>query len=88
MTETAYSIAQARERLDALAREVGATGIRVALTGDDGRAVAALVSPADVLELEELRALAAYRDRQALGEQAGVPHEEAVRRVFGGGGAA
>ncbi|SEQ95873.1 hypothetical protein SAMN05216481_12264, partial [Streptomyces radiopugnans] len=45
--------------------------------------VAMLVSPADALELQELRALAAYRARQARGEDTGVPHEEAYRRVFG-----
>ncbi|GAA2247360.1 hypothetical protein GCM10010232_38230 [Streptomyces amakusaensis] len=37
----------------------------------------------DTLELQELRALAAYRTRQACGEEAGVPHDEAYRRVFG-----
>jgi ribonuclease D len=35
------------------------------------------------LELEEMRALAAYRERQARGEDAGVPQDEAFRRVFG-----
>jgi hypothetical protein len=42
-----------------------------------------LVSPADALELEEMRALAAYRERQARGESEGVPQDEAFRRVFG-----
>ncbi|MFF3159052.1 hypothetical protein [Streptomyces sp. NPDC057910] len=37
----------------------------------------------DALELQELRALAAYRTRQASGEDVGVPHAEAYRRVFG-----
>ncbi|MFE0043694.1 hypothetical protein [Streptomyces albireticuli] len=37
----------------------------------------------DALELQELRALAAYRTRQASGEDAGVPHNEAYRRMFG-----
>ncbi|MEU9397052.1 hypothetical protein AB0D86_44575 [Streptomyces sp. NPDC048324] len=37
----------------------------------------------DALHLQELRALAAYRTRQARGEEAGVPHDEACRRVFG-----
>ncbi|MFI6530618.1 hypothetical protein [Streptomyces uncialis] len=46
--------------------------------------VAILVSPADALELQELRALATYRERQARGENVGVPHDEAYRRVFGG----
>ncbi len=34
------------------------------------------------IELEERQALAAYRHRQARGVPAGVPHEEAFRRVF------
>jgi len=41
-------------------------------------------SPADALELQELRALAAYRARQDRGEDAGIPHDEAYRCVFGG----
>jgi anti-sigma regulatory factor (Ser/Thr protein kinase) len=40
---------------------------------------------ADALELQELRALAACRAHQARGENAGVPHDEAYRRVFGDG---
>lgn len=82
MTETRYSIVEARARLGAIAREVSATREPVAIT-DHGNPIAVLVSPADVLELEELRALAAYRERQARGESAGVPHDEALRRVFG-----
>jgi hypothetical protein len=35
------------------------------------------------VELAEARALAAYRERQARGESAGVPQDEAFRRVFG-----
>jgi hypothetical protein len=31
-----------------------------------------------------MRALTAYRARQARGEMAGVPHDDAYRRVFGG----
>lgn len=83
MTETTYSIVEARARLGAIAREVSATREPVAIT-DHGQTVAILVSPADALELQELRALAAYRARQARGENAGVSHDEAYRRVFGG----
>lgn len=83
MTEAAYSIVEARACLGAIARVVGATGEPVAIT-DHGQTIAMLVSPADVLELQEMRALAAYRARQARGESAGVPHEEAYRSVFGG----
>ncbi|MFE9360360.1 type II toxin-antitoxin system Phd/YefM family antitoxin [Streptomyces sp. NPDC001761] len=83
MTETTYSIVEARARLGAIAREVSATREPVAIT-DHGQTVAILVSPADALELQELRALAAYRARQARGEDAGVSHGEAYRRVFGG----
>ncbi|MEV6104122.1 type II toxin-antitoxin system Phd/YefM family antitoxin [Streptomyces sp. NPDC051940] len=83
MTETTYSIVEARARLGAIARMVGATREPVAIT-DHGQTIAILVSPADVLELEELRALAAYRAHQERGESAGIPHTEAHRRVFGG----
>jgi len=41
------------------------------------------ISAADTLTLQEQRALAAYRARQARGEAAGVPHAEAFRRLFG-----
>ncbi|MCX5233187.1 type II toxin-antitoxin system Phd/YefM family antitoxin [Streptomyces sp. NBC_00233] len=83
MTETAYSIVEARARLGAIAREVSATREPVAIT-DHGQTVAVLISPADALELQELRALASYRGRQARREDAGIPHAEAYRRVFGG----
>lgn len=82
MTETSYSIVQARARLGAIAREVSATCEPVAIT-DHGHTIAVLVSPADALELEEMRALAAYRDRQARGESAGIGQDEAYRRVSG-----
>ncbi|MFE8943608.1 type II toxin-antitoxin system Phd/YefM family antitoxin [Streptomyces sp. NPDC007856] len=84
MTELTYSIVEARARLGAIARTVSATREPVAIT-DHGQTVAILMSPADALELEELRALAAYRARQARAEDAGVPHDEAYRRVFGEG---
>ncbi|MEU5433251.1 type II toxin-antitoxin system Phd/YefM family antitoxin [Streptomyces sp. NPDC020719] len=83
MTETTYSLAEARTRLGAIAREVSTTGEPVAIT-DHGHTIAMLVSPADALELQEARALAAYWERQGRGESAGVPHGEAFRRVFGG----
>ncbi|EST27524.1 hypothetical protein N566_23325 [Streptomycetaceae bacterium MP113-05] len=82
MTDTSYSIVEARARLGAIAREVSASREPVAIT-DHGHTVAILVSPADALELQEMRALAAYRERQARGEEAGVPHGEAFRQVFG-----
>ncbi|MBP0459734.1 type II toxin-antitoxin system Phd/YefM family antitoxin [Streptomyces montanisoli] len=82
MRETTYSIAEAGARLGAIAHEVNATGQPAAIT-DDGRTIAVLVSPTDALELREMRALGAYRARQARGESAGVPHDEACRRVFG-----
>ncbi|WP_344291915.1 hypothetical protein [Streptomyces synnematoformans] len=40
--------------------------------------------PLTALELQELRALAAYRARRARGGDVGVSHDEAYRRVFGG----
>jgi PHD/YefM family antitoxin component YafN of YafNO toxin-antitoxin module len=83
MTETTYSIVEARARLGAIAREVSATREPAAIT-DHGQTIAILVSPADALELQEMRALTAYRSRQALGDDVGVPHDEAHRRVFGG----
>ncbi|MER6641174.1 type II toxin-antitoxin system Phd/YefM family antitoxin [Streptomyces microflavus] len=83
MTQTTYSIVEARARLGAIAREVSATREPAAIT-DHGQTVAILVSPADALELQELRALAAYRERQTRGESVGVAHDEAFRRIFGG----
>ncbi|MGI5450614.1 type II toxin-antitoxin system prevent-host-death family antitoxin [Streptomyces sp. CA-243310] len=77
-----YSIVEARARLGAIAREVSATREPVAIT-DHGHTIAMLISPADALELQELRALAAYRARQERGENAGIPHDEAYRRLFG-----
>lgn len=73
----------ARDRLGPIAREVSATREPVAIT-DHGQTVAVLVSPADDLELQEHRALAAYHACQARGESAGISHDEAYRRVFGG----
>lgn len=83
MTEITYSIVEARAKLGAIAREVSATRKPVAIT-DHGHTIAILMSPADALELEERRALADYRERQARGESLGIPHDEAFRRVFGG----
>ncbi|GAB2917094.1 type II toxin-antitoxin system prevent-host-death family antitoxin [Streptomyces mayteni] len=62
--------------------EASATREPVAST-DHGQTIAIVVGPADALELEELRALAAYRERQASGDESGVPHDEAFRYVFG-----
>ncbi|MER5883678.1 type II toxin-antitoxin system Phd/YefM family antitoxin [Streptomyces sp. NPDC001941] len=86
MTPRTYSLAEARARLGAIAREVSARREPAAIT-DHGHTIAVLVSPADALELQELRALAAYRDRRARGEDAGIPHAAALRRVFGEDGA-
>ncbi|MEV4993801.1 type II toxin-antitoxin system Phd/YefM family antitoxin [Streptomyces niveus] len=83
MSEITYSIVEARAKLGAIAREVSATREPVAIT-DHGHTIAILISPADALELEEMRALAEYRERQARGESLGIPHDEAFRRVFGG----
>ncbi|MFD6328118.1 type II toxin-antitoxin system Phd/YefM family antitoxin [Streptomyces niveus] len=83
MSEITYSIVEARAKLGAIAREVSATRQPVAIT-DHGHTIAILISPADALELEEMRALAEYRERQARGESLGIPHDEAFRRVFGG----
>ncbi|WP_030898675.1 type II toxin-antitoxin system Phd/YefM family antitoxin [Streptomyces sp. NRRL F-5126] len=82
MTQTTYSIVEARARLGAIAREVSATREPAAIT-DHGQTVAILVSPADALELQEMRALAGYRARQSRGENVGIPHAEAFRRIFG-----
>ncbi|MGR8012198.1 type II toxin-antitoxin system Phd/YefM family antitoxin [Streptomyces hypolithicus] len=49
MTESTYSIVEARARLGAIAREVSATREPAAIT-DHGQTIAILVSPADALE--------------------------------------
>jgi hypothetical protein len=43
---------------------------------------ALLREPVDALARQETRALTAYRELQARGEDAGVPHGEAYDRVF------
>lgn len=83
MTQSTYSIVEARARLGAIARQVSTTREPAAIT-DHGQTIAVLVSPADALELQEMHALAAYRARRARGESAGIPHEEAFRHIFGG----
>ncbi|GHE09017.1 type II toxin-antitoxin system prevent-host-death family antitoxin [Streptomyces alanosinicus] len=85
MTETTCSIMQACACLGAIAREGSAIREPVAST-DHGRTVAILVSPADSLGLQGLRALAAHRNRRARSEDAGVSHDETYRHVFGGTG--
>jgi prevent-host-death family protein len=82
VVQTTYSIVEARAQLGAIAREVCATREPAAIT-DHGKTIAVLVSPADALELHEMRALAAYRTRQLRGESAGVSQDEAFRRAFG-----
>ncbi|WP_129843034.1 hypothetical protein [Streptomyces sp. RFCAC02] len=55
-------------------------------TCSSGETPAVPDGPADALELQELRALAAHRARRSRGEDIGIPHEEAFRRVFGAHG--
>lgn len=83
MADIIYSIAQASARLDAIARKVKTTGERVALADDQGEVLAWLVSPADALELQEMRALAAYCARRARGQNDSIPHDEANLPLFG-----
>lgn len=78
-----YVIVEARARLGSIAHRVSATREPAAIT-DHGQTIAILVSPADALELQELRALTAFRARQKRGESAGVPHDEAYRHISGG----
>ncbi|WP_244502577.1 type II toxin-antitoxin system prevent-host-death family antitoxin [Streptomyces oceani] len=54
-----------------------------AVIADHGNIIAMPVSPADAAELDEMRALAAYRERRARGESAAVSREEAFRRILG-----
>ena len=78
-----YPIAAARNKLGALARQVSAEQKHVALTGR-GQAVAILISPAELEELEHHRVTAEYLARKERGETGpGIAHEAARRRIFG-----
>ncbi|MGW4030658.1 type II toxin-antitoxin system Phd/YefM family antitoxin [Streptomyces sp. NPDC004838] len=78
-----YPITEARNKLGALARQVGAEQKRVALT-DRGQIMAVLISPAELEELEYHRVNAEYLARKERGETGpGIPHEEARRRILG-----
>lgn len=78
-----YAITEARNKLGALARQVSAEQKRIALT-DRGQAMAVLISPAELEELEYHRVAAEYLARKVRGETgSGIDHEEARRRIFG-----
>ncbi|MGW4204422.1 type II toxin-antitoxin system Phd/YefM family antitoxin [Streptomyces sp. NPDC004726] len=78
-----YPITEARNKLGALARQVGAEQKHVALT-DRGQIMAVLISPAELEELEYHRVNAEYLARKERGETGpGIPHEEARRRILG-----
>lgn len=83
MTNTPSPTTDARSRPTSVARGFGAGDEPVAIT-DHPQPNARPVSPADAPTSEELRALQAYRARQARGKDDGIPHAEAYRRVFGG----
>lgn len=82
MTDT-LPITEARAKLGALARRTAITRERVCIT-DHGETVAVLISPAELLELEEQAAAAAYLRRKQSGTlEPGIPQARAREMLFG-----
>jgi prevent-host-death family protein len=71
---------EARARLGALVRRASHARERITIT-DHGQPAAVLINPQELADLEDALALARYRERQATGQPAGVPHDEVRARL-------
>lgn len=71
---------EARARLGALVRRASHARERITIT-DHGQPAAVLINPQELADLEDSLALARYRERQATGQAAGVPHDEVRVRL-------
>jgi prevent-host-death family protein len=71
---------EARARLGALVRRASHARERITIT-DHGQPAAVLINPQELADLEDALALARYRERQATGQTAGVPHDEVRARL-------
>ena len=74
------SITDARSRFGSLVRRAAHTRRRVIIT-DHGQAAAAIISAAELEDLEDRLAIAQYEIEKANGTLRTVPHEEARRRL-------
>ena len=74
-------ITEARARFGSLVRRASHARERITIT-DHGEPAAVLINAQELAELEDARALARYRARQASGEATAVLHED-VRRQLG-----
>ncbi|GAA5008453.1 type II toxin-antitoxin system prevent-host-death family antitoxin [Actinopolymorpha pittospori] len=74
------TITDARSRFGSLVRRAAHTRQRVIIT-DHGQAAAAIISAAELEDLEDRLAIAQYEIEKANGTLRTVPHEEAKRRL-------
>ncbi|HEY3871095.1 MAG TPA: type II toxin-antitoxin system Phd/YefM family antitoxin [Actinocrinis sp.] len=82
MTDT-LPITEARAKLGALARRTAITRDRVCIT-DHGETLAVLISPAELLDLEERAATATYLLRKQSGTlEPCIPQARAHEMLFG-----
>ncbi|MCF3104699.1 type II toxin-antitoxin system Phd/YefM family antitoxin [Streptomyces roseoverticillatus] len=80
MSET-LPITEARAHFGSLVRRASHARERITIT-DHGQPAAVLINPQELADIEDALALAQYRERQAAGTTAGIPHEE-VRALLG-----
>jgi len=71
---------EARARLGALVRRASHARERITIT-DHGQPAAVLINPQELADLEDALALAQYRERQATGQTASVPHDQVRARL-------
>ncbi|MGW4028391.1 type II toxin-antitoxin system Phd/YefM family antitoxin [Streptomyces sp. NPDC004838] len=79
MSDT-FPITEARARFGALVRRASHARERITIT-DHGQPAAVLINPQELADLEDALALALYRERQASGTTAGVPHADVRARL-------
>lgn len=74
------SMTEARARLGSLVRRASHARERITIT-DHGQPAAVLINPQELADLEDALALAQYRQRQAAGQTADVPHAQVRARL-------
>ncbi|MFD7445767.1 type II toxin-antitoxin system Phd/YefM family antitoxin [Streptomyces sp. NPDC059909] len=79
MSDT-FPITEARARFGSLVRRASHARERITIT-DHGQPAAVLINPQELADLEDALALALYRERQASGKAAGVPHADVRARL-------
>ncbi|WP_059006349.1 hypothetical protein [Streptomyces specialis] len=78
----AIPISSAGKQLNVLARRVADSRDDIALTDEDGKIVALVISPAVLEDLEDELAITRAELRTLKGEE-GIPHEDVVREIRG-----